>query len=58
MIRVVLTDDHKLIRDGLKALLKDEPAIEVVGEASDGDELIGLLKKTAVDVVLLDLNMP
>jgi DNA-binding NarL/FixJ family response regulator len=58
MIKVILTDDHKIIRDGVKALLKDEEAIDVVGEASNGDELIRLLDDVAADVVLLDISMP
>lgn len=58
MIRVILTDDHKLIREGLKAIFNESSSIDVVGEASDGNELLELLQKTQADVILLDINMP
>lgn len=58
MIKVVITDDHKLIRDGIKALLQEEADIEIVGEASDGNQLLEMLPKTSTDVVVLDLSMP
>jgi DNA-binding NarL/FixJ family response regulator len=58
MIRVLLADDHAILRDGLRALLMREPDIEVVGGASHGQGVLDLLADTAVDVVLMDLNMP
>ena len=58
MIRVLLVDDHKLVRDGIKWMLSNEPSIEVVGEASSGGELFDLLTEVEVDVVLLDIRMP
>ncbi|UOQ73857.1 response regulator [Hymenobacter cellulosilyticus] len=58
MIRLILVDDHKIIRDGLRSLLAAEPTLDVVGEAGDGAELLSLLPTTAADVVLLDVNMP
>ena len=58
MSRVFLVDDHTIVRDGLRALLAHEPSIEVVGEAANGQELLGLLPTTPTDVVLLDANMP
>ncbi|MBC6991089.1 response regulator [Hymenobacter sp. BT491] len=58
MIRLVLTDDHAIIRDGIRSLLRDQPDLEVVGEASNGLELLELLPSTPADVVVLDLNMP
>jgi DNA-binding NarL/FixJ family response regulator len=58
MTRVILVDDHKIIRDGIQALLKDEKNIEVVGEAGNGEELLKLLEHTPADVVLMDMNMP
>jgi DNA-binding NarL/FixJ family response regulator len=56
-IKVILAEDHKLFRTSLKALFKDWPRFEIVGEASNGRELIDLLKVKPADVVLLDLEM-
>lgn len=56
-IRVLLAEDHTIVRQGLSALLKSEPDIEVVGEASDGLEAIELAKKLIPDVVLMDIAM-
>ncbi|MCA8830465.1 response regulator [Hymenobacter pini] len=58
MIRVVLVDDHAVLRDGLRALLASEPLLEVVGEAENGEKLLELLPSAPADVVLLDMNMP
>ena len=58
MVNILLVDDHKIIRDGLRSLLKEEVEIAVVGEASNGQELINMLPETLVDVILMDLNMP
>ena len=57
-IRVLLVDDHMIVRDGLRALLRSAPDIQVVGEASSGHEAIGVVQRCAPDVVLMDLNMP
>jgi two-component system, NarL family, nitrate/nitrite response regulator NarL len=57
-IRILVADDHPLFRDGLRRLLQSEPGFEVVGEASDGDELLGLIRKAKPDILLLDLSMP
>jgi DNA-binding NarL/FixJ family response regulator len=57
-IRILIADDHPLFRDGLRKLLQTEPGFEVVGEASDGDELVGLARKAKPDILLLDLSMP
>lgn len=56
--QVVLADDHVLIRKGLRKILEGENNIEVVGEVSNGLELIGFLKKNKPDLVLLDISMP
>ena len=56
-IRVVLVDDHAIVRTGLKAVLADAPEIDVVGEASGGNEAIDLLTRIAADVVVMDLSM-
>jgi len=58
MTRIFLVDDHTIVRDGIRALLANEPGIEVVGEASHGQELLNQLPTTPTDVVLLDMNMP
>ena len=58
MIRVLLADDHAIVRAGLRRLLADTGDILVVGEASDGVETLELLAQVEVDVVVLDLNMP
>ena len=58
MIKVILADDHRIIRKGLRSLLENEPTINVVGEAENGLQLINLLESTPVDVVLMDIKMP
>lgn len=57
-IRVLIVDDHALLREGLRKVLDFEDDIEVVGEAADGAEGIAVAKKLLPDVVLLDINMP
>jgi DNA-binding NarL/FixJ family response regulator len=56
-IRVVLVDDHAIVRTGLKAVLADEGDIEVVGEASGGNEALALQERVPADVVVMDLSM-
>ena len=58
MIRVLVVDDHDLVRMGISRMLSDSPDIEVVGEADSGDMAIKLAKQLNPDVVLLDVNMP
>lgn len=57
-VKVILADDHSMIREGLKQLLEINGDIQVVGEASDGLECVSLVKKVKADVLLLDINMP
>jgi two-component system NarL family response regulator len=57
-IRVLVADDHQLMREGTAALLAADPRLEVVGLARDGSEALMLTARRAPDVVLLDLNMP
>lgn len=57
-IRILIADDHTLVRAGLSALLSSEPGMEVVGEAADGTEAIDKAKALKPDVILLDLVMP
>ncbi|GEO03171.1 DNA-binding response regulator [Adhaeribacter aerolatus] len=58
LIKVILVDDHTIIRDGIKALLRDNDGVRVVGEASNGKELVNLLPTLEADVILMDINMP
>jgi DNA-binding NarL/FixJ family response regulator len=57
-MRILLVDDHKLIRDALKSYMDGDDEFEVVDEASNGQEALILLKSIKVDVVLLDISMP
>lgn len=57
-IRILIADDHGVVRAGLRALLDAEPDLQVIGEAADGDETLQLAGKLRPDVVLLDLSMP
>ena len=58
MTRVLLADDHTILRDGIRALLSAEADLEVVGEAGNGAELLAMLETTPTDVVLMDVQMP
>lgn len=57
-IRVLLADDHAIVRSGIRALLDSEPDIDVVGEAEDGLEAVKLAEQTEPDVVVMDISMP
>jgi DNA-binding NarL/FixJ family response regulator len=58
MTRVVVADDQALVRAGLRMVLEAEPDIEVVGEASDGHEVLDVARRASPDVVLMDIRMP
>lgn len=58
MIRVVVADDHNLVREGIRALLEKAGDIEVVGEAVDGHEAVELVTRVAPDVLVMDIAMP
>ena len=58
MIKILIADDHLIIRQGLRLILETEDDFEVAGEASDGAEAVSLCKKLQPDVVLMDLRMP
>jgi DNA-binding NarL/FixJ family response regulator len=56
--KVILVDDHKLFRNGLKFILSDLPELDIVGEASNGKEFLEILKYIMPDLVLMDISMP
>lgn len=58
MIKIIIADDHSLIRDGLKAMLQKDNFCSIMGEAANGIELLELLKKVECDVVCTDISMP
>ena len=58
MIKILIADDHLIIRQGLRLILETETDFELIGEASDGAEALSLCKKLKPDVVLMDLRMP
>ncbi|MFQ5875342.1 MAG: response regulator transcription factor, partial [Dehalococcoidia bacterium] len=58
VIQVLVVDDHPVVREGLRAMLRSEPGIEVVGEASSGEEAVELCRQLKPDVVLVDIRMP
>ena len=58
MIRVLIADDHAIVRTGLRALLNSEPSMELVGEATGGYEAIELAGKSNADILVLDISMP
>ena len=57
-IRIVIADDHSVVRRGLRMFLKQDPELEVVGEAANGDEAVRLAHQLQPDIVLMDLLMP
>ena len=57
-INVVLADDHTIVRDGLRALLEANPEIKVVGDASNGKQVLEQVNELQPDVVIMDISMP
>ena len=57
-VRILIADDHKIVRQGLRSLIKDEPDLKVVGEAGNGHEAIRLASELKPHVILMDINMP
>jgi len=57
-IKVVLADDHVLVRNGIKALLEDQSDVDVIAEASDGKEALEVLAETKPDILIVDIRMP
>lgn len=58
MINVLLVDDHELVRTGIRKILDEVKGLKVIGEASTGEDAVQFCRKTAPDVVLMDMNMP
>ncbi|MEZ4512830.1 MAG: response regulator transcription factor [Chloroflexota bacterium] len=58
MIRLIIADDHNLVRQGIRALLQNAPDMDVIGEASTGQEAVDLAAELSPDVVVMDLSMP
>ncbi len=57
-IKVIIVDDHKIMREGLRFLLKDKPNIKVIGEAENGRQALSLVDKLKPDIVIMDVAMP
>lgn len=57
-IKILLADDHQLFREGLKSLLLNAPDLDIVSEASNGQEVMNIVKETTIDVALIDIDMP
>ncbi len=57
-IKIIVVDDHQIVRDGIYLLVMNVPDVEIMGEAGNGDELFELLKKQQPDVIVLDLSLP
>jgi len=56
--KIILADDHVLMREGLKRIIQEDPELRVVDEAGDGVELLEILEKSIPDMVIMDINMP
>lgn len=57
-IKIIMVDDHQIVRDGIKALIIDDENIEIIGEASNSNELFDLLQDNTPDIILLDISLP
>jgi DNA-binding NarL/FixJ family response regulator len=58
MISIIIADDHKMFREGIVSLLVNESELEIIGQASNGEEVLNLFQQTIPDVLLLDIEMP
>src|SRR5690348_4606233 len=57
-IRIILADDHEIFRDGFKAMIRKQPSVDLIGEASNGEELVEITRRLKPDVVVTDIKMP
>ena len=57
-VRILIADDHQIVRDGLRTMFQDEPEFEVIAEASDGRRTVELARELSPDVVIMDITMP
>ena len=57
-LRLLIADDHEIVRKGLRAILEQQPGWEIVGEARDGREAVALAKERKPDVLVVDISMP
>ncbi|HEU4472197.1 MAG TPA: response regulator transcription factor [Flavisolibacter sp.] len=57
-IKIILADDHEIFRDGFRVMIKKQPSVQLLGEASNGEELISLTRELRPDVVVTDIKMP
>lgn len=57
-IKIILADDHALVRDGIRRLLEDEPDLQVVGEADNGEAMLELIRQVQPDLAIVDIRMP
>jgi len=57
-VRILLVDDHRIVRDGLRALIENQPDMEVIGEADNGRDALRLAEESSPDLVVMDLSMP
>lgn len=58
MIRIVIADDHALIREGVRKILRRQPDLEIIGDAGNGSELLGILRDAEPDLLILDISLP
>lgn len=56
--RILLVDDHVLVRQGIRRIIQEAPGLSIIGEAGDGLELLEMLEKTSPDLVILDISLP
>lgn len=58
MIRILIADDHAIVREGLKQIVAEEPDLKVTGEAANSDDVLSIIPKNSFDIAILDINMP